>query len=417
MKQDIPAHDRRSRAHRLSHREYPAVSHTFILREIAALRALGRAVVTCSIRRTGAQHLRGPEEQAEAKTTFYVIDAAKNPVTLARSLGAALARPGAFFAALGLAWRTRPPGLKAFLWQMFYLLEAAVLARHLRAEGVQHLHNHFGNSSCSVAMLTSVLSGIPFSYTMHGPAIFFEPRLWRIDEKIARAELVACISHFCRSQGMIFADPAHWSKMKIVHCGVTPDRYGPRDGAARGGKRLLFVGRLAAVKGVLVLLRAFAQARATHPDAELVLVGDGSERPKIEALARELGLGDAVIFRGFLNQDEVAAELAAADLFVLPSFAEGVPVVLMEAMASQLPVIATRIAGIGELVEPGHAGLLVPPGDDVALAEAIDQLLADPEARAAMGQAGRQKVEAEFDIAKEAETLNRYLTEVIAARG
>ena len=384
--------------------EYPAVSHTFILREVEALRARGLAVETCAIRRTGAEHHRGPAEQAAAASTFYVIERAKKPAALVAAKFAALKTPGRFFGALGLAWKTRPPGPVALLWQMFYFVEALVLTRHLKAQGITHLHNHFGNSSCSVAMLTSALSGIPFSYTMHGPTIFFEPQRWRIDEKIARARFVACISHFCRSQGMIFADPKHWEKLRIVHCGVDPARYdgGPRE---RHGKHLLFVGRLAAVKGVLVLLRAFCEVLKEHPDATLTLIGDGGERAKVEALAHELGLGEAVRFAGYCSQNEVAEALGQADLFVLPSFAEGVPVVLMEAMAARLPVVATRIAGIPELVEEGTAGLLAPPGDTLALARAMSDLLADPDLRRRMGEAGRARVTAEFDLHKEAARL------------
>jgi glycosyltransferase involved in cell wall biosynthesis len=385
--------------------EYPAVSHTFILREVEALRARGLEVMTCSVRRTASEHHRGPAERAAVESTYYVLDAVKSPPTLAGATFDALRR-GRLPGALALAWRTRPPGAKALLWQFFYLAEALVLARHLRSRGVTHLHNHFGNSSCSVAMLTSKASGIPFSYTMHGPAIFFEVPHWRIDEKIARARFVACISHFCRSQGMIFSDPTHWGKLHIVHCGVDPARYdrGPRE---RPGKRLLFVGRLAAVKGVPVLLRAFAETLEAHPEAHLTLIGDGPERARIEALARELGLGGAVRFPGYLSQDEVADELARADLFVLPSFAEGVPVVLMEAMAARLPVVATRIAGIPELVDEGVAGRLVPPGDAASLARALSDLLAEPDLRRRMGEAGREKVVAEFDLAGEAAKLHR----------
>ncbi|MEM7645214.1 MAG: glycosyltransferase family 4 protein [Pseudomonadota bacterium] len=390
--------------------EYPAVSHTFILREVEALRALGRTVLTCSVRRTGPEHLRGPAERQAAETTFHVLEAAKRPATLLAAIGGALSQPGRLLSTLALAWRTCPPGWKATLWQAFYLVEALVLARHLKATGAVRLHNHFAMASSSVAMLTSSLTGIPYSFTLHGPADFLETTRWRLDVKIARADLVACISQFCRSQGMLFSDPAHWSKMRIVHCGVELDRYGPGDGP-RDSARLLFVGRLAAVKGVRVLLDALAKLHANHPDATLTLVGDGPEREAIEVHAQELGLGEAVRFAGYLGQDEVAAELGRADLFVLPSFAEGVPVVLMEAMASRLPVVATRIAGIPELVEDGVSGRLVTPGDADALAGAVSELLSDPEGRTRMGAAGRETVAAAFDVAREAARLDRLFVE------
>ena len=384
--------------------EYPKASHTFILREAEALRDHGLEVVTCSIRQVGRDQLIGPEEEEAERTTFYVLSAAKNPGRLLKAHAGWLMRaPARWFQALKLAWRTRPEGTKAALYQLFYFLEAGVLASELRTREVRHLHNHFANSSCSVAMLTSVIGDIPYSFTMHGPAIFFEATKWALDEKIARAQFVSCISHFCRSQGMLFSNPTDWHKLRIVHCGVDPDRYARKD--IPPGKRLVFVGRLAAVKGVPVVLEALAKVRETHPDASLTLVGDGSERPQIEARIAELGLDDAVHLTGYLSQSGVAEELAGSDIFVLPSFAEGVPVVLMEAMATGLPVVATRIAGIPELVEHGVNGHVVAPGDAEALAGALSELLDDPEARAAMGAHGRAKVAAEFTISTEAAWL------------
>jgi glycosyltransferase involved in cell wall biosynthesis len=383
---------------------YPLVSHTFILREIEALRARGRVILTCSIRRPTPEDARGPAERSAVESTFYVLPATARPAVLIASALAALRRPGRFFGAFGLAVRTSPPGPRALLWQLFYLAEALVLARHLSRAGVAHLHDHFGSSSCSVAMLASRLSGIPFSYTMHGPAELFDAAHWRHDEKIARSLFVACISHFCRSQAMLLSDQAHWPKLHIVHCGVDPARYDRGRGAP--GKRLLFVGRLAAVKGVAVLIDAFVEVLRSHPEARLTLIGDGAERSALEALAKRRGVAERIEFAGFRSQDEVADALAEADLFVLPSFAEGVPVVLMEAMAARLPVVASRIAGVPELVEDGTSGLLVPPGDAAALATAVGTLLADPERRARMGQAGRARVLAEFDQATEAARLD-----------
>ena len=390
--------------------EYPAVSHTFILREIEALRALGADVITCSIRRTPPSQQPGPAEKAAAASTFYVLAAARNPLTLLGAQLAALAAPGRYFSALALAWRTSAPGLKALLWQMFYFAEAAVLARHLAAQGVTHLHNHFGNSSANVALLTSALSGIPFSYTLHGPAEFYEPRRWRLDEKTRHARFVSCISHFCRSQAMYFSDPADWHKLRIIHCGVIPALYERRATdahatPAKAGTHFVFVGRVVAVKGLRVLLEAVAQARKAVPDMHLTLVGDGDDRTMLEAEAKAAGLQDTVTFTGYKAQSEVAAILETADVFVLPSFAEGLPVALMEALASETPVIATRVAGVAELVEEGLHGYLVSPGDSDGLAAKMIEMAQDPDARARMGAAGRAKVAREFDVAHEAALL------------
>ncbi|SNS77827.1 glycosyltransferase [Tropicimonas sediminicola] len=385
--------------------EYPAVSHTFILREVLALRRLGFEVETCSIRRTDpALHHLGPQERQAAASTFYVLGAARSPLALISAQLTALARPARWLRAAALAWRSRPPGLRAMLYQAFYLVEAAVLARHLRQRGITHLHCHFGHSACSVAMLASELSGIPYSFTLHGPTIFYAPKHWRIDEKIARARFVACISRFCRSQAMIFAAPEHWDRLKVIHCGVDPALYdtGARE---RTGKRLLFVGRLAAVKGVPVLLEAFKAVAAQHPEAHLTLIGDGPERARLETEAEHLGVSRQVAFAGYRSQEEVAAALADADLFVLPSFAEGVPVVLMEAMAARLPVVATRVGGVQELVEDGVSGLAVTSGDADAFADALLRLLDDPDRMRSMGEAGRAQVIDEFSTEREAERL------------
>lgn len=383
--------------------EYPAVSHTFILREVEALRAQGLEVLTCSVRRGNPKHLLGPAEKDAASTTFYLLDAAKNPLTLLGAHLAALASPRRYLATLALALRTRRPGARGLLWQLFYFLEAGVLARHLSGNGVTQLHSHFANSSASVAMLTAELANIPFSYTLHGPADLFEPYSWHLAEKTARARFVACISYFARSQCMLFSDPVHWPKLRIIHCGITPELYQDSGATQSGRSHFVFVGRLAAVKGIRVLLQAFQMARKTNPDLTLTLVGDGPDRAALEAEAAPMG--DVVRFAGFQSQSEVAKILATADVFVLPSFAEGVPVVLMEAMASGKPVLASRVAGVPELVEDGVNGFLVAPGDAVDLAKKIGIMSADAALRMRMGQAGRQKVQEEFNIETEATRL------------
>lgn len=387
--------------------QYPRATDTFIQREVAALRALGFTVETATIRATDPSHHVGPEQKAEHAATFAVMKSTLNPLRLLSAHFTMLrARPRGWLAAARLALQTRPPGIKATTRQLAYFLEAGVLAHHLRQKGVTHLHNHFADSSCSVAMLMSQMSGIPYSLTMHGPGIFFEPMHWRIDEKIARAAFVACISHFCRAQGMFFSDPVHWDRLKIVHCGVDPARYG-QDADRSYGKRVLFVGRLDAVKGVPLLLEAMASLRHRHPDAVLTVVGDGPHRTQLETQASDLGL--VADFVGYKSQNDVAHILTTSDLLVLPSFAEGVPVVLMEAMAARLPVIASQVAGVGELVETGVSGFTIPAGNLDSLIMRMDQVLSDPALCARMGAAGQIRVVQEFDVNWEARWLGNLL--------
>lgn len=392
---------------------YPAVSHTFILREVEGLRALGFDVVTASVRHPGAEHLRGTAEQEAARSSFYILKAARQGLTFPRAILAALARPARLARALRLVWRLRAPGLRAGLYQIFYLAEALVLARHLEQQRVTHLHSHFAQASATVAMLAAELAQVPFSFTLHGPADLYEPQRWHLRQKIAGAAFVACISHFARAQGMLFSTPADWERLRIIHCGVLPEIYAPAPAAPKTGPEtgteLLFVGRLAPVKGLRVLLAALARARETHPGLRLTIVGDGEDRAHLENLAKPMG--EAVRFTGYLSQTEVAERLAQADAFVLPSFAEGLPVVLMEALAAGKTAIAPRVAGVAELIEEGRSGYLIHAGDVEGLTQALEQLAADPEAGKALGAAGQEIVRAEFDARIEAARIARLFLE------
>lgn len=381
---------------------YPMVSTTFIGREIHALEAQGAEVRRFAIRRWDGP-LVDAGDRAEAARSDYLLE--DGPLRLVGGLLAeAAVNPGGVRRAAGLCrtlWRNAGGGA---VRHAAYLLEAVALRRRLRRDPVAHLHAHFSTNAAAVALMCRALGGPPYSITVHGPDEFFEPLRSSLGLKVAGAAFVACISRFCRHQCMVFSDREHWGKLRIVHCGIDPARYGtPRREA--GGARVLFIGRLSALKGPMTLVDAFARVLETHPGAELTLIGDGPERRALEERARVLGCAAQVRFTGYLSQDEVADTLAQADLFVLPSLAEGVPVVLMEAMASRIPVVTTRITGIPELVEDGVSGRLVPPGDSDALAEAISSLLADPDLRARMGAAGRDRVAQDFDVSLEAARL------------
>ncbi len=383
--------------------QYPAVSHTFILREVEALRSLGLAVDTYSIRQPKPDHTRGSSEVAAAQDTFYVLQAAKRMMPLLAAQMRLFRQPKAYFAALKLALQMRAPGLRALLYQLFYFAEATIIADDLDTKKVTHIHNHFADVSANVAVLASRLSGIPFSFTLHGPAELFAPERWQIGRKIAEAKFVSCISHFARSQAMYFSDPADWPKLKIIHCGVLPELYDLPRKVDPSKTHFVYVGRLTAIKGVRVLLNAFATAAQSNPDIHLTIVGDGDDRANLERLAAPQK--GRITFTGYQSQSEVAATLASADAFVLPSFAEGLPVVLMEALAAKVPVICTQVAGVSELVVDGANGYIVPPGDEDGLADRLITLAADPEKRAAMGIAGRARVVKDFDVRKEAARL------------
>jgi colanic acid/amylovoran biosynthesis glycosyltransferase len=394
--------------------EYPRATDTFIQREVAALRQRGVQVQTFSVRKPAPDENVGPEQQSEGENTSYLQpicpwDLVKSHFKLLKS------SPSRYFAAAWLALRARPPGLKAMLWQGAYFAEAGLVAARMRDRELVHLHNHFSNSSCSVAMLASALGGFTYSFTMHGPQEFFAPEYWRIDQKIRRALFVCCISNFCRSQGMIYAPQEKWLRLHIVHCGVDPSLF-QRARHEGQGKRLLFVGRLAAVKGLPVLFEAIAQLRQDRPNVILTIAGDGPDRQKLLQQAKELGIEENIRILGYQSQSQVRQLLGQSDVFVMSSFAEGVPVVLMEAMAAGVPVVATRVAGVPELVEDGVSGFLVPPGEASELAERIAALLDDEELRNRFGKAGRAEVQAEFNIHNEAQRLCTILTSALEGR-
>ena len=393
--------------------QYPLVSLTFIQREIEALRALGVDIHTVAARQTPPEQHKGREGQEAAATTHYLLREARNPLTLLKAQVEALrSSPARYGRALALAMRMRTPGLKSFFYQLIYFVEATLMAQYARANNIEHIHSHFVTSGTTVAVLTSELTGLPYSFTLHGPADLFEQHRWSLNIKTARAKFVATISDFARSQLMFFSDPEHWHKIRIIHCGVDPDRYdapSPARDASDTRVNLIFVGRLAPVKGLRVLIDTMKALAPKLPNLHLTIIGDGPDRKQLESQADSIK--DRVTFTGYQTQTEVSAAFRANDVCVLPSFAEGVPVVLMEAMASRKPVIATQVAGVGELVEDGISGFIVPPGNAQALSEKIEFIYKNTKSIADFGAAGRARVVEDFHIQKEAQRLLSLFTD------
>ena len=391
--------------------EYPRATDTFIQREVANLRSMGADVHTFSIRRTSDEHIVGEEQKIERDRTFYILP--PNIINLVVAhLSLLLVSPKKYLETIKLAFTTSQPGLKGTLYQFFYFLEAGIVAKQVKERQIEHLHNHIAEASGTVAMLAAKMGGFSYSFTLHGPYIFFKPYQWRLDEKIKRALFVCCISNYARSQGMIFAPIEKWNRMHIIHCGVEPSLF-DLVSHQQPGKRLLYVGRIAAAKGLPILFESLAILKIQHPEILLTVVGDGSDRKNLEAMTVKLGLSQNVDFVGYKSQTEVREYFQQTDVFVMSSFAEGIPVVLMEAMAAGVPVVATQIAGISELVEDSISGYLVPPGDSNLLTIRIAQLLKDCELRAKFGTAGRAKVEKDFNIQHEAARLYHLMNSAL----
>jgi colanic acid/amylovoran biosynthesis glycosyltransferase len=383
---------------------YPMPSQTFIRREMAALEARGWTVHRFAMRRFDGE-LADPTDRAEQGRTEYILDAGASGLAGA-FLAEALGRPRRWLAALAAAVRMGRRSEKGPLRHLIYLAEAARLRRRLADRGARHLHAHFGTNAADVAMLCRLLGGPPYSVTVHGPEEFDAPRPLALGEKARHAGFVVAISHFTRSQLCRWCAPADWARIHVVRCGLDEVFLAATGVPAPRRPRLVSVGRLAEQKGQLLLVEAAARLRDRCPDFELVIVGDGALRDELERAIDRLDLRDCVRITGFLDNQGVRRELEAARALVLPSFAEGLPVVIMEAMALGRPVIATFIAGIPELVEPGRSGWLVPAGAVEPLVDAMaEALAADPAELDRMGRAGAARAGAEHDAAVEAGKL------------
>jgi colanic acid/amylovoran biosynthesis glycosyltransferase len=398
--------------------QYPAISHTFILREVAGLRERGVDVHTFSIHRSDPAHLLAQDDLSEYEGTH-----ALRPISAValgtRHASGLKADPVAYLRVLVAALRLGRWAPRRSLWQLFYFLEAVPLWLEMRRRGLRHVHAHFTSPAADVALLISSLgggrsNGWTWSFSAHGSDIL-ETDQQLLAEKVRQAAQVVCVSDFGRSQILTLVEEEHWSKVVVVHCGMDARASAPRASIERGGAelKLLSVGRMVRLKGQGVLLEALARLRDLGVPATLTIVGDGPLRGELEEIIERLDLADRVRLVGYVGQDDLGGYYDAADIFCLPSFREGVPVVLMEAMTKGLPVIASGIMGIPELVESEHDGLLVPPGRADLLAQAIARLSGDAEERRRLGEHGRLKVLAEFDVARSAKLLDEAFSAII----
>jgi colanic acid/amylovoran biosynthesis glycosyltransferase len=389
--------------------QYPQPSQTFIRREIAALESLGVTVERFTVRRWSGQ-LVDPRDVAERDRTTTILDA--GPLGL---LGATLAtmftRPARFFRAMSLAIRTGRRSPRGLPYHAIYLAEACVLLRRLgshagRGDPVRHLHAHFGTNSATVAMLCAALGGPRYSFTTHGPEEFDSPVALALGEKVRHAAFAIAISDFGRSQLMRWSDLRDWDKLHVVRCTVDSSLLDGTIMPPPDEPRLVCVARLGEQKGHQVLLDAAARLARQGVPFQLTLIGDGELRPAIEETIRRHDLSRHVRLAGWMSNDAVRDEIVRSRAMVLPSFAEGLPVVFMESLALGRPVITTWIAGTPELVQNGKTGWLVPPGAVDELADAMRAALTGPaEQLHQMGVAGREIVRKRHHGATEAAKL------------
>lgn len=384
--------------------QYPKVSHSFIRREILALERQGFTVQRIALRGWDAE-LVDAEDVAERSNTHYVLQGGGKGL-LMPVLQTLRAQPRRFFSALWLALRMGQRADRAWPYHLIYLVEACRLLPWLRAFGAEHVHAHFGTNSTEVVMLAQALGGPTYSFTVHGPEEFDKPEFIYLGEKIRRAAFVAAISSYGRSQLFRWVEHRHWDKVQVVHCGLERAFHDVPALAMPVVPRLVCVGRLCEQKGQLLLLEAARLLAAQAVEFELVLAGDGEMRVEIETLIADYGLQSQVRITGWISSEQVRAEILAARALVLPSFAEGLPVVIMEAMALRRPVLTTYVAGIPELVRAGENGWLFAAGAVDELAAALADCLAQPlEVLQLMGEAAYQRVLVRHDIDTEAAKL------------
>ena len=378
---------------------YPAVSHTFFLNEITGLRRLGFVVDVASVNRPELAAGTGSAPEAnELKTTFYIK--AMSPAHIFLVLLKTLLRhPQVVFRGFRAALSLDPWNLPAMGYALFYLVEALLLGDWLRQRGHRHLHIHFGGPVATVGMLAALAWQFSYSLMIHGPEEFYDVEKFYLRRKVEAASFVLCISDYCRSQVMKVCDPAHWPKLQVVRLGVDLTKFQPAPPADRRDViEMICVGRFVPAKGHLILLGALAKLRRRGYNLRLRLVGDGSERSAMESFLAKERLDGSVILEGALNHEATRQKLMYADIFVLASFAEGLPIALMEAMAMEIPCVSTFVAGIPELIRDGIDGLLVPPSSEDALSAALERLIADIDLRRRFATAGRRRVRELYDL-------------------
>jgi len=392
--------------------QYPKVSHSFIRREIIALEALGVSVYRYTIRSTPVEELVDAGDISECSKTEAILQAGMLRLLLCL-ITVILNSPISFVRALSIASIQGKKSRRGVLRHLVYLVEACFLKMQLIKQQVTHLHAHFGTNSATVAMLCKILGGPAYSFTVHGPEEFDDPVGLALKMKIEKSKFVVAISSYGRSQLMRQSCYEQWSKIKIVHCAVDNNFLVANDNALTisPDSKVTCVGRLCEQKGQLLLVEALALLHHEGIEFKAVLAGDGPMRREIEKCINNNGLQDKIRITGWLNGDEIKNVLLASRIMVLPSFAEGLPVVIMEAFALGRPVLSTFIAGIPELVEHRKSGWLVPAGDVNALAEVLMKALStSAEDLFYMGLVGRKKVQENHCDTTEARKLMQLMT-------
>lgn len=392
--------------------QYPKVSHTFIRSEILALERQGFTIQRIALRGWDAA-LVDAEDVRERERTRFVLQSGGGGLLLA-VLNMLVIHPVRFSMALKFALQMGIRADRPLFFHLIYLAEACRIIPWLKAFGAQHVHAHFGTNSAEVVMLAHTLGGPSYSFTVHGPEEFDKPEFLAIREKVSHSAFVLAISSFGRSQLYRWIDYIDWPKVHVVHCGLDQIFFDIPKVPIPSASRVVCVGRLCEQKGQLLLVDAVHRLAQAGIKLEVVLAGDGEMRAELEKLIEKRNLQGKVRITGWISNNQVREEILSARALLLPSFAEGLPVVIMEAMALRRPVLSTYIAGIPELVRPNEDGWLFPAGDVEALVSTLKEFLSTPaEVLEKMGDAGHQRVLERHSADIEAKKLAKLFRSVI----
>lgn len=394
---------------------YPHPSHTFVRREIAGVESSRLSVSRFSIR-PSIEGLVDAKDRRESRNTHVILRKGFWKRGSSALMHLAVKRPLKFIKSTWMALNLGMGSDRGFLRHLVYLMEACILARRFERLGIDHVHAHFGTNPAAVALLVSLLGGPPYSFTVHGPEEFDRAGGISLGIKTEGADFVIAVSSFCRSQLYRLCPPACWRKIQLIRCGVDDEFLGGRLRPVTEVSRFLCLGRLSRNKAQTLLLKAVRQLRDEGLDLKLTLMGDGPMRNEIESRISAYGLQGNVKLTGWADSEQVKREILSSRALVVASFAEGLPVSIMEALALGRPVVSTWVAGIPELVVPGVHGWLVPPGSVGELKAAMKEALqASPQQLTDMGKAGFRTVAASHNSATEARKLRALFLENTAS--
>jgi colanic acid/amylovoran biosynthesis glycosyltransferase len=376
--------------------QHPAINHALLLREIRELRSLGMDIRTVSIRAADRSlNELSPDEQDEQARTFYVKPLGAGGA-LQIHLPFLMQHPSRYLNGLLFAISLSAWNLPKAFALVGYFAEAVIIGEWMRRNELGHIHVQY---SSTVGLLLRHVFPVELSISFHGPDEFNDPIGFWLPQKIEASHFVRAISFFARSQLMKSCDSRNWDKIDVAYMGVDPSTFRPRPFRAQPAPfELLCVGRLAPVKAQHILLSAVERLKRDGRAVLLHLAGGGPDLDSLRRTAVERGIEDFVAIHGWVSSEQLETLYGQADAFALASFAEGLPGVLMEAMAMEIPCISTWITGVPELIRDGIDGLLVPPSDAEAMAQAIARLMDDPELRLRIGQQGRRRIQENFDL-------------------